>query len=275
MAKYNTQDPPTDYDCEKLPDTKKFLEKFTETKIPVLPTPRFDPLIIPKETVCRNPLFKIIAVELALACVPLLAGLYGGDGYTNNAVTFRDSLVGYLNARLMFTVMIMIVIMVNSVLFVARRSAGGGDISATWEKLSCLALVITIAAMLRAGESRMEVVAMASLFAATAFSVPAYTESLSSIVIPAACFLATEAYAFFVKLSDMHAVYPESEMYLDITVVLFCMSVPQIVLCMAVVVYARKSSNERRYLVIELALVCCMCIMALIPNTVPSTFISQ
>ena len=271
----DTSDPDEDYERDELPKTKELLERFTTTKIPVIPTPRFDPVYAPtpipvKRTTCCELLITVIVVELVLAAAPLLAGVYGGDGYTDNAVTFWNSPIRSLNARLIFTVVVMMVSMVNAALFITGHS---DSTSATWIKFYCLAIVIMMAVMLRAGESRIEVVGMACLLAATVFSVPTYTDSLNNIVIPAACYLAVAAYAFAVKASDMYAAwdYPEYEsgVFLDITVVLFCMCVPLTALCLTAVVHATDfymSPRRTYYLALELTLVSCMCVMSFIPN---------
>lgn len=203
-----------------------------------------------------NILVVVISAELVLGCIPILARMYGGDVYVDYNVTFWEFQVGQCNIRLLFSIVIILMAMVNSAIFIS-----GGQFKAIWSKFSCLAIVATIEIMLRAGESRIEVLGLSCLLAVSAFLTPAFTDSIINTLLTLLCYVIATWYAFITRMINIYTVQN------SIMVMLFGLFTPLFVLTWAVLSKTGLFSvSPKGYLMFELGLVCYVIVMAIIPN---------
>lgn len=254
-------------------DNKTALEKFTKSVVPVIPTPRFDPLPPPKykssETTLKL-LVKLVALEVVLSCVPILFGLYGGDYYIDKAATFWDHPT-WSQWRHMFCFAMVLCAIINGACIVARRV----DDTPLWSKFAILAAAITGAILHTAGETRLEVIIPAGMVIVLVFLQPIYSQTAASLFIPAGCVLAITMYAIVYRGVVEYAQWrqtEQSDVYLDITTILFCMCVPAAAMCLPSIIlvasFNRQNLKDTHVLVFEVVLMVVMCIASSIPTNI-------
>lgn len=242
---YLGADPDENYERKKRPGVEEFIKNSVLPKIESFET------VSKKKSQFYKMLLAIIALELLMSCAPVLTQVYGGGKYTEETVSIRDKYIGHVDTRMIFTLVILFIVMINSFLFITGRPN-------TSKKVSFLAVVITISIMLRSGEIRLEVISMACLVTVSAFLLPDPRTLM--------CYMVAISYALLNKFIN---VLLFSKTYsLDVSILLLCMMTPFILLLLTVLCKIEKCKHHLLYVIFELALVFCLCVISVIPNII-------
>jgi hypothetical protein len=232
---YDTRDPPTgdteevdlgEVKFENIPlctghdnsmDTqKKPIAIFAKEVIPVITTPRYQPVYFDTEKADTSRLYafilKLATIELVLSGIPVLVKLYGGTNYAEEAYTFWGGACGFIHTGTVFTAALLICAITNAACLFVRPMWFPDT---TWIKIAFMAAAISWVTLHRSGDYRIDMAIPAGLLMGLVFTFPIHTKRVSALAYPVGCFLAFSFYVVVYKVAYCIA-YGTQNIYLDI-----------------------------------------------------------